>query len=65
MYLKKHLKFSAIRDMILEVLSNINDDRANNKSCTIEEVMLTGLAYVFSIPIFAGVPKTNGIKYTT
>ncbi|MDC0864811.1 transposase [Rickettsiaceae bacterium] len=44
---KKHLSFSAIRDMITEKLSIIKDTRAANISNSIVEVMLSGLACMY------------------
>ena len=47
MHSKKHLSFSAIRDMITEKLSIIKDTRAANTSNSIVEVMLSGLACMY------------------
>jgi hypothetical protein len=47
MHSKKHLSFSAIRDMITEKLSKIKDTRAANASNSIVEVMLSGLACMY------------------
>ena len=47
MHSKKHLSFSAIRDMITEKLSIINDTRAANTSNSIVEVMLSGLSCMY------------------
>jgi hypothetical protein len=47
MHSKKHLSFSAIRDMISENLSAIKDTRASNNSNSIVDVMLSGLACMY------------------
>ena len=47
MHSKKHLSFSAIRDMITKKLSIIQDTRAANASNSIVEVMLSGLACMY------------------
>jgi len=43
MHLKKHLSFTAIRQMIAENFTAIKDSRAANSSNTIADVMLSGL----------------------
>ena len=40
MHLKKHLKFSSMRDMISEIFDSIEDKRAANSSNSLTEVML-------------------------
>jgi hypothetical protein len=47
MHSKKHLSFSAIRNMIAENLAMIKDTRAANSSNTIVDVMLSGLACMY------------------
>lgn len=47
MHSKKHLSFSAMRDMITEKLSKIKDTRAANASNSIVDVMLSGLACMY------------------
>ena len=47
MHSKKHLSFSAIRNMIAENLAMIKDKRAANSSNTIVDVMLSGLACMY------------------
>lgn len=47
MHHKKHLGFTAIRTMIAENLSTIQDTRASNKSSSIADVMLSGLACMY------------------
>lgn len=47
MHSKKHLSFSAIRNMIAENLATIKDTRAANSSNTIVDVMLSGLACMY------------------
>jgi len=42
MHLKKHLSFTAIRQMIAENFTAIKDSRAANSSNTIADVMLSG-----------------------
>ena len=47
MHLKKHLSFTAIRQMIAENFTAIKDGRAANSSNTIADVMLSGLACMY------------------
>ena len=47
MHSKKHLSFTAIRNMIAENLATIKDTRAANSSNTIVDVMLSGLACMY------------------
>jgi hypothetical protein len=47
MHSKKHLSFTAIRNMIAENLVTIKDTRAANSSNTIVDVMLSGLACMY------------------
>jgi hypothetical protein len=47
MHSKKHLSFTAIRNMIAENLATIKDARAANSSNTIADVMLSGLACMY------------------
>ena len=47
MHSKKHLSFTAIRNMIAENLATIKDTRAANNSNTIVDVMLSGLACMY------------------
>jgi len=47
MHSKKHLSFTAIRTMISEKLSTIQDKRASNKSNSIADVLLSGLACMY------------------
>lgn len=47
MHLKKHLSFTAIRQMIAENFTAIKDSRAANSSNTIADVMLSGLACMY------------------
>jgi hypothetical protein len=47
MHSKKHLSFTAIRSMITEKLSTIQDTRAANKSSSISDVMMSGLACMY------------------
>jgi hypothetical protein len=47
MHLKKHLSFTAIRQMIAENFTAIRDSRATNSSNTIADVMLSGLACMY------------------
>jgi hypothetical protein len=47
MHSKKHLSFTAIRNMIAENLATIKDARATNSSNTIVDVMLSGLACMY------------------
>lgn len=44
MHSKKHLSFTAIRNMIAENFVQIKDTRAANNSNTIVDIMLSGLA---------------------
>jgi predicted transposase YbfD/YdcC len=47
MHSKKHLSFTAIRNMIAKNLATIKDARAANSSNTIVDVMLSGLACMY------------------
>ena len=47
MHSKKHLSFTAIRTMILEKFSTIQDTRESNKSNSIADVLLSGLACMY------------------
>jgi hypothetical protein len=47
MHLKKHLSFSAIRQMIAKNFMAIKDGRAANSSYTIADAMLSGLACMY------------------
>lgn len=47
MHLKKHLKFSSMRDMISGIFDNIEDKRAANSSNRLTDVMLSGLACMY------------------
>jgi len=47
MHLKKHLSFTAIRQMIAENFTAIRDSRGANSSNTIADVMLSGLACMY------------------
>ncbi len=47
MHSKKHLSFTAIRNMIAEKLVQIKDTRAANNSNTIVDIMLSGLACMY------------------
>ena len=47
MHSKKHLSFTAIRNMIAKNLATIKDARAANSSNTIVYVMLSGLACMY------------------
>lgn len=47
MHSKKHLSFSAIRAMIADNFTNINDSRAANTSNSVADVMLAGLACMY------------------
>jgi len=47
MYSKKHLSFSAIRNMIADNLVTIKDTRSANNSNSIVDVMLSGLACMY------------------
>lgn len=47
MHVKKHLSFTALREMIAENFTAIKDSRAANSSNTIAEVMLSGLACMY------------------
>ena len=47
MHLKKHLKFSSMRDMISGIFDNIEDKRAANSSNSLTDVMLSGLACMY------------------
>lgn len=46
-HLKKHLKFSSLRDMAAETFGAVSDNRANNSSNSITDVMLSGLACMY------------------
>jgi hypothetical protein len=47
MHSKKHLSFTAIRNMIVDNLATIKDTRASNNSNSIVDVMLSGLACMY------------------
>lgn len=47
MHSKKHLSFTAIRNMIAENFVQIKDTRAANNSNTIVDIMLSGLALMY------------------
>jgi len=47
MHCKKHLSFTAIRNMITDNLATIKDIRATNSSNSIVDVMLSGLACMY------------------
>lgn len=47
MHLKKHLSFTAIRQMIAKNFTAIKDNRAANSSNAIADVMLSGLACMY------------------
>ena len=47
MHSKKHLSFTAIRNMIADNLATIKDTRASNNSNSIVDVMLSGLACMY------------------
>lgn len=47
MHLKKHLSFTALREMVAENFTAIKDSRAANSSNTIADVMLSGLACMY------------------
>jgi hypothetical protein len=47
MHLKKHLSFTAIRQMIAGNFTAIKDSRGANSSYTIADVMLSGLACMY------------------
>ena len=48
MHSKKHLSFSAIKDMIADKFANVQDTRAPNASNSIKDTMLSGLACMYS-----------------
>ena len=47
MHSKKHLSFKALRAMIADKFSAINDTRASNASKSISDTMLSGLACMY------------------
>ena len=47
MHSKKHLSFSAIKDMIADKFANVQDTRAPNASNSIKDTMLSGLACMY------------------
>jgi hypothetical protein len=47
MHSKKHLSFTAIRNIIAKNLATIKDTRAGNSSNSIIDVMLSGLACMY------------------
>lgn len=47
MYSKKHLSFEAIKSMVTDNFTSIKDDRAENNSISIKDIMLSGLACMY------------------